>query len=383
MYAYVDETGNTGKDIFNIEQPLFITAALVTKTNFDVLYKQDIKVIAEIIGQNELHANELGIRRIEEIAEELLKLFKKCDARFFISRVEKKYLVVTKFVDTLFDPSENKAIPPHSYYMRHSRLLLTYKIAVILNEDFAKKFWSSLIETKKPKAYAIFLESLLELEQDILKLSDNGLKQLISDAIHWVKQHPESISIHSKKAINLGHLPNMVAFPNLLNGIEQRSKTWNRKVVEIVHDRQSEFEKTLKDWHDLHINAPAGVITWMGEEHTLRCVEGSKFRISSSADSAGIQSIDIVIWLYKRFLDGKPLSYNSDRLLNYVFNNADQSDFSFKSLESGLKEYFSTKKPPTDDALKIAKAFLNLEEEFRQKEMLEYNQEKFKNRDGD
>lgn len=47
MYAYVDETGNTGKDIFNIEQPLFITAALVTKTNFDVLYKQDIKVIKQ------------------------------------------------------------------------------------------------------------------------------------------------------------------------------------------------------------------------------------------------------------------------------------------------------------------------------------------------
>ncbi len=381
MYAYVDETGNAG--IFDFEQPLFITAALITKTNFDLLHKQNIKVIASKIGRNELHANEMGIEQIEQIAEELLKLFKKCDARFFISRVEKKYLVVTKFVDTLFDSFENKAIPPHVYNIRYSRLLLTYHIAITLTEDIAEKFWLSLIEKKKAKAEEIFLESLLEFEQDILKLSDDGLKQLINDAIQWVKQHPESISIHSKKAIRLGHLPNMVAFPNLLNGIEQRSKIWKRKVNEIVHDRQSQFERTLKAWHDLHTNAPAGVTAWMGDEHTLRCVEGSKFRISSSADSAGIQAIDIVIWLCKRFLDEKPFGYNSTELMNYVFKNANQSDFSFKSLQGELKEYYSTKKPLTDDELKKAKAFLNIEEKYRKNEMLKYTQEKFANREVD
>lgn len=383
MYAYIDETGNTGKDIFSIEQPLFITAAILTKKNFDLLHKKDIKRIAEKIGANELHANDLGIERIEHIAEDLLTIFKKCDARFFISRIEKKYLAVTKLVDTLFDPSENKAVPPHVYYMRHSRLLLTYKIAISINEDVAKKFWSSLIENKKSKAHEIFLESLLELEQGVLKISDEGLKQRINDAIQWVKQHPESISIHSNKAINLGHLPNMVAFHNLLNGIEQRSKIWKIKVVEIVHDRQCQFEKTLKDGHDLHKNAPAGVIEWMGSDYTLRCVAGSIFRISNSADSAGIQAVDIVIWLYKRFLDGKPIGCNSAKLMNYVFNHARQSDFSFKSLEGELNEYFSTKRPPTNDDLERAKEFLTLEEKYRQNEMLEYGQEKFEKRNRD
>jgi len=199
MYAYVDETGNAG--IFDSDQPIFITAALMTKTNFDLLHAQDLKIIASKIGEKELHANELRSEKIEQIAEGLLKLFKMCNASFFISRVEKKYLIVTKFVDTLFDPAENKAVPPHHYHLRGSRLLLTYKIAIHLNEDIAKMFWLSLMEKKAAKAKEMFLESLLEFEQDILNISDNGLKQLISSAIQWAKQNPASISVYSANSI--------------------------------------------------------------------------------------------------------------------------------------------------------------------------------------
>jgi len=87
MFAYIDETGNAG--IFDSDQPAFITAALMTKTNFDLLHARDIKIIASKIGEPELHANDLGTEKIERIAEDLLKLFKRCNARFFISRVEK------------------------------------------------------------------------------------------------------------------------------------------------------------------------------------------------------------------------------------------------------------------------------------------------------
>jgi len=362
MYAYIDETGNAG--IFDSDQPIFITAALMTKTNFDLLHAQDLKIIASKISESELHANELEAEKVEQIAEDLLKLFKKCDASFFISRVEKKYLIVTKFIDTLFDPSENKAVPPHIYHLRGSRLFLTYKIAINLNENIAKKFWLSLMEKKAAKAQEMFLESLFDLEQDILNISDNGLKQLVNDAIQWVRQNPESISIYSAKSVKLGHLPNMVGFSNLLNGIEKRSEKWKRKVAEIVHDRQSQFATTLVEWHGIHKNFPADVISWMGEERKLRCVEGSNFRISASADSSGIQAIDIVIWLYKRSLDGKLRGYHSVKLINYVFKHAYQSDFSFKSLEEGLNQYFSTKKTPTDDELRKAKEFLDVEKEY-------------------
>lgn len=232
------------------------------------------------------------------------------------------------------------------------------------------------MEKNSIRAQEMFLETLLDLEQDILNIYDNWLKQIITSAIQWVKQNPESISVHSTKSLKLGHWPNMVGFSNLLNGIEQRSKKWQRQAAEIVHDRQSQFARTLEEWHLIHKSFPDDIISWMGEERKLRYVEGSKFRISASADSPGIQAIDIVIWLYKRLSDGKPLNYHSATLINYVLKNAYQSDFSFKSLEESLTEYRSNRKTPTDEELKNAKVLLDIEKEYVKEEMLKYRQNK-------
>jgi len=228
------------------------------------------------------------------------------------------------------------------------------------------------MEKKAAKAQQMFLDTLLDLEKDTLNMPNKGLKQLMISAIQWVKQNPDSISIHSTKSVKLGHWPNMVGFSNLLNSMEQRSKKWQRKVSEIVHDRQSQFARTLEEWHLVHKTFPDDNISWMGKKRKLRCVEGSQFRISASADSAGIQAIDIVIWLYKRFSDGKPLDYHSAQLINYVIKNAYQSDFSFKNLEEALNEYFATKKTPTAEELENAKVFLDIENKYVKEEILKY-----------
>ena len=103
MFAFVDETGNTGANLLDEQQPDFLTAALVTKTNFDMVYDTAIAKLAKKFGDGPLHGKELGFGRCEEIAAELLKIFKKADARFFISRVEKRYLLASKISDTFFD----------------------------------------------------------------------------------------------------------------------------------------------------------------------------------------------------------------------------------------------------------------------------------------
>src|SRR5947208_16411000 len=81
MYAYVDETGNTGNRIFDCDQPLFITAAMMTRGNFDVIQKIGVAAIAKKAGAQALHANKLGVGKIEDIAPDLLKLMKPANAR--------------------------------------------------------------------------------------------------------------------------------------------------------------------------------------------------------------------------------------------------------------------------------------------------------------
>lgn len=376
MYAYIDETGNTGGNIFDENQPDFVTAALLTKSNFDLLHKNRIKKLAQMVGDVELHGNEYGLGKIELIADGLLKIFKTANARFFIARAEKKYIAVSKLFDTLFDSFENKAVPWHVYNFRHFRLLLVFKLTEILREDVVKLFWEAIVEKNKKKSYQLFEQALNTLKIDAAGLSDKRAKELTLDAVNWAIKNPESIYIHTNsKAVRAGHLPNVAIFPNLLQGIETFSKKWKRPVREIVHDQQSQFQNILKDWHDMYSNAAAGVIELpLGEKHQIRRVSGSTFIIKNSSESAGIQAIDIVLWLFKKVLQGKSLPLNSARLMNHVFRFGYHDDFSFTGVGQSLEQEIETinNKPLDDSDLEKGKEMLKELEIRRQEAMQEH-----------
>jgi Protein of unknown function (DUF3800) len=158
MFAFVDETGNTGENLFDEQQPLFITAALITKSDFDVVYKAQMTKLARKVGYPEVHAQRLGIGRIEEIARDLLKLLKSADAKFFLSRVEKRYLAATKVFDTIFDSGENHAVPWHVYNVRPLRMLLVFKVAYLLDEVMVRDFWACLMNKNAAHACRGFVE---------------------------------------------------------------------------------------------------------------------------------------------------------------------------------------------------------------------------------
>ncbi|HZT34664.1 MAG TPA: hypothetical protein VFA15_02000, partial [Nitrososphaera sp.] len=55
FYAYVDETGNTGHNLFDEAQPDFYTAALITRGDFDLSFTPEVKAIANKLGVEHLH----------------------------------------------------------------------------------------------------------------------------------------------------------------------------------------------------------------------------------------------------------------------------------------------------------------------------------------
>jgi uncharacterized protein (DUF2252 family) len=81
MWAYIDETGNTGNRIIDPNQPVFIAAALATKTNFDLVYGHDVARSAKTARVAALHANELGIGRIELIARDLRRILRAAEVK--------------------------------------------------------------------------------------------------------------------------------------------------------------------------------------------------------------------------------------------------------------------------------------------------------------
>jgi hypothetical protein len=380
MFVYVDETGNTGKNLFDDSQPQFITAALMTRSNFDFLYGKHIGELASKLGVSFLHANELGLSKIESIADELLKVLKQARARFFMSRVEKRYLATTKIVDMIFDSGENFAVPWHVYNVRPLRLLLVLKVANLVDESLAQSFWQSLVEPNLSKATNFFIKSCKELLSRTPALPDARSIELISEALEWAINNPEAIYFHTaSKIARNGHLPNLVAFVNLLDGIEEKSKAWDVPVNQIYHDRQMEFQKSLQYWHEIFSNAsPDPLFLPGGEKHVFRKVFGSEFIISSAEQSPGIQVIDIILWLFKRVIEGKRIGQNSRNLLIYVFRHAKQHDFSFDTMIDYLSDAmnFLFSATISDEQFEKGQEILNNIEANRQEKLLQYAEKK-------
>jgi hypothetical protein len=308
IYAYVDETGNTGHNLFDQVQPDFFTGALITKGDFDIAFGERTRAIAATFGASSLHGKELGIHRLESVSAELLRLFKSAKAYFFVSRVEKTYLLATKMFDSLFDSGENAAVGWHHYNFRALRLMLVFKLAVMIDEETAKLFWKCILEPNERKAYEMLPRICEALQRNVGRVPDERSRQILAEGLEWARIHPESIQIHTdQKIARQGHFPNLVAFMNLLDGLEGLSRSWNRPVARISHDQQSEFQKTIEMWHGIFSNASPEEIRWAGEIYRLQRVPGSNFSVHEDSQCPGIQIADIVLWLYAQFRKGKEL----------------------------------------------------------------------------
>jgi hypothetical protein len=165
--------------------------------------------------------------------------------------------VATKVFDTFFDSGENPAVPWTAYNVRILRIILAFKVASILTDEIVEMFWSMLMAKTEAAARAMIPAICDAIIENIELVRDQRSREIISGALTWSRDHPEALDIFiaGRQAKN-GHMPNMVAFANLLDGLELLSKRWGRKLRKIVHDRQSQFEGTLAEWHRVFSNAP-------------------------------------------------------------------------------------------------------------------------------
>lgn len=379
LYAYVDETGNTGHNLFDEAQPDFFTAALITKGNFDARYREAALELTGTLGVESLHGKELGLGRIEAIGDEFLALLKKSRASFFVSRVEKRYLLASKLFDSLFDSGENAAVAWHHYNVRPFRLLLAFKLALIVDMETAQLFWKCILEPNEKKAYELLPLICARLHGNLLRVPDERSREILGEGLEWARTHPESIQIHTdRKLARQGHFPNLVAFSNLLDGLDRHAKERKTQVARITHDQQNEFAKALATWHELFSNASPEEIHWGGEVHSFQMVAGSEFDVKADGLSPGIQVTDVALWLYSQFHKKRPLPAKCSAIIQYVLTNGWENDFSFAGVEKmALQKYgpiFTT--PLTPEQEKLARNWMKEAESRRKASMDQYERDK-------
>jgi hypothetical protein len=193
------------------------------------------------------------------------------------------------------------------------------------------------------------------------------------EAFTWAIENYDRITVHSAtKLARYGHMPNMVAFTNLIDGIDRQSQAWGKSVKIIKHDRQTQFEKSLAFVHELYANADATPIEWSSmPKYSLQKANGSKFVVSNRTESPGIRLVDIVLWLFSRMNGGDELSEHSHRFMEYALRKGYNNDFSFGGVYYSLdKEMRPIMEAPfSEEQLARAKEMIERSEERRLAEM--------------
>ncbi|APX65873.1 DUF3800 domain-containing protein [Sphingomonas sp. gentR] len=376
MFAYVDETGNTGARLLDADQPLFITAALMTRSDFDTRFGAQVRELARRFDDDELHASKLGVCRLEEIAPDLLSILRRAGPSFFASVVEKRYVLGTKAFHTLLDPAENRAIPTQVFLMRPVRMTMAFKFAWLLDEEIAQLFWDALMEVNASRAREKLIQFCGRVLERVERLPDARSREVIGEGLAWAMANPEAIDIFSEdKVARQGHLPNTVGFGNLLAGVETQSNEWGRPVEVIRHDRQSEFAASLAFWHDFYANAGAAFIDMpLGERAMLRRVFGSRLEITSARDSAGIQVTDVILWLLSRSLRGQDLPAGCQSILDYARRRGRQNVFTAEAIHADVVAEVGRMEADEPDSETMARAsqLYQIGEDNRRKAVADY-----------
>src|SRR6266699_6554395 len=116
MFFYVDESGHTGTNLFDREQPMLYYGVLSSRSSLDALAIGEMKSARRRLGVDRLHASQLGLSGLAKISSDLIAVEKRFRPQFDIYRVVKWDHAVITFFDQVFDQAMNPALTWTAYW---------------------------------------------------------------------------------------------------------------------------------------------------------------------------------------------------------------------------------------------------------------------------
>lgn len=333
MRAYTDETGNSGNNLFDANQPYFWTGTLVCERDLDLDGASVHADCLSIVGQNELHGNALGLSAIEKFARPLREFFLRQDCWFYFTRLEKNHLAGTKLFDTLMDSGINHAVSNLHYGVRGLRLPLAVQLIQILDDDDRRQFW----DVYERADTGGFRDLLTRVKERLLVLHEGGIYhdrtvRLLTDAIDWGLVHPDPLLQGHRSELDS---PNIVAFSLLLAMLHGLHESTGARVGTFVHDQQNQFARAMKATYDMlrkftFGNSIVSTLLDFKEAPTFTC----ELQVTSSTESVGLQLIDVVLWLVKRFVESRgAVRGNCGDLVKAVISRGQISEFTLEAMQ--------------------------------------------------
>ncbi|EAU9842527.1 hypothetical protein EOY72_25345 [Salmonella enterica] len=364
MHFYVDETGQTGRNLFDKTQPVLSYGVLSSDANLDKVAEADLAVIRKTLGVQRLHAAELGLHRLSDLVDTLLVLQKKHRIRFDIWQVVKRDHAIISFFDQVFDQGMNPAVPWSAYWtpLRYPLLL---NLASLFDDELASNAWTARLEAHDERASELFCTVSDELiSRTAASALDHRSKQLITDALNWASANFEQLGYNCKtNKEKLQIMPNMIGFQSVLHGICSRLGAPNRK-ADIIVDQQSQFNTTQRELNEFYyqIREQPWALGPGLPVMDMKNMPAKPLVFQSGTMSAGLELVDIYLWIFKRYMERKELTKPLSRLVYTNLKTARTDSVSLQSVAKRFKEFFEKLSEPTAEMIEKANELRAVEE---------------------
>lgn len=310
LVGYTDESGNTGKNLFDDAQPYFWTGTVISSEDLDAKSAELAKNLRKILGVKELHGKDLRFQGIGRIALKLLEFIEENDCTFLFTRIEKEHIATIRLAEMLFDSDYNKAVSPWHDLNRIYRRMLTVPVATSLYKRDRRDFWKAYQEGNVGLFTQVLSNLQLRISQEV---KDERERQLLLEPIGWALSHPSEVfrplvpctdsdSIDVPDPSDLDS-PNLVAMLQLVNGLHNILLDKHAKVFRFYHDTQNEFSKAMKDTFEIikNVHLPKNELL----VKRVRTIQ-AQLEFFSSVSSFGLQLADVCLWLMTRLFKNSP-----------------------------------------------------------------------------
>lgn len=373
MFFHIDESGNTGNNLFDPNQPTLSYGVLSSKLNVDVLGCELYEQILKELGVNVIHASILGVDRLTRIAPILKKIQNNFLFNFDYYFIDKKSFALIIFFDAVFDAGLNDAVKWEIYWSP-VRFLFIKKLSLIFDEELMKESWSLCLDkninTIPDRIVALLTELLKRTRESSL---DDRSKELISDAFRFGIKYPLKLDfgVTDDKIIS----PNSVCFQFVISAMAERlNKNARKNALSIVVDRQSEFNPAQITTHYNAARLAEGLKKIRGNERKMYLFhplhrfysedvilrKGTPTRdltILNSKDSIGLQIVDSYLWIVNRHMFGRELSPELTRLAQTFVPKSMMDGISMEGMVNRFVEFekiLPKLESLTDDQLRLA-----------------------------
>lgn len=346
LFCYCDESGNSGLNLFDKDQPFFWLGVLISPIdlNEDPYTNHIMQQLLLKAPGNELHGKEIGLKKLSPFCNGIKKILNHSNCYLQFVKIEKSYLAKLKLFDYLFDSYTNKAVPIYTYNVRAMRLTLAAIFCQQIDDQIAQLFWDTF---KKPNEN--MYKKLLQYIRESIHQDGSRQAELIYDATKWAENHIKDVFPDKQNKFDS---PNVIALSQLILNINDAYHGSPVSIKKFYHDKSIPFTKFLEKEYS-HTNVIKADYSDLAliDDITYSNINWNDIEFCSSTDQYGIQLIDTILYIVKKLIDQHNLNLpDFNKLIYTIIKRSFINEFSEDSYNTSAMNFYNNlmKYPITD-----------------------------------